>query len=352
MNSEILSNLCCPQCPDAELILENPQYEKDRVASGALKCKGCKKIYPVRQFIPRFTDTDSTEQTTEAQIAQNFGDAWTIYADQRAVNPYTLEQFLDWIEPLTPDDFTGKMVLEAGSGLGGFTAYAASDAFGAKQVIGLDISHSVDAAIPLLLEHPNLSFVQGDILNPPLKPASIDLTYSIGVLHHLSHPQIGFNRLAPLVKPLGQFFIWVYGAENNGFVVWVVDPLRKLMSKLPVNIVRTWVATPLATILFGLLHTAYHPGLPGIFKMLTMRLPYYDYFQWLRKTDYAYVVGMVTDQLIPPQTHYLKKQTLIRWVKEAGLDLSAITQRNRMSWRVLSAKKTEAPDEAVHASAQ
>ena len=194
MNPAILPDLLCPTCHEGDLDIEDPEYVEERVFSGVLCCQNssCKEAFPIRDFVPRFVDDPAYDGTVQERIADNFGDAWNLYAQKRGVNPYTEEQFLDWVQPLTRESFVGRTVVELGSGLGGFTAYAAG--FGAKQVIGLEISHALDAAVILLKDHPNLSFVQADLLNPPLKKKAFDLVYSIGVLHHLEVPTRAFSR--------------------------------------------------------------------------------------------------------------------------------------------------------------
>lgn len=336
MHPELLPLLACPLCPGSDLILSDPVLasapQEGRILSGQLTCARCGQQYPIRQGIPRFVTVSglkaSEAQQTQGAIAQNFGDAWQIYAEERR-NPYTEDQFLDWIIPLQPADFKDQIVLDVGSGLGGFMEYAAT--YGPRHIIGLEISHAIDAAAPLLQAHPNLSLVQGNILQPPFKPGVLDLMYSIGVLHHLEEPETGFRAVAPLLKPGGRFLIWVYGRENNGLVVWIVDPLRKLMSKLPVRVVRYGVAFPMSLVLFPLLHTLYHP----VMKPWLGKLPYFDYFQWLRQYGFGYVVGMVTDQLIPPRTFYQSKADVLGWYERAQLALESITPRNNISWRAL-----------------
>lgn len=333
MNPDILPILCCPACPPtASLILENAQYRDHRINAGQLRCDACQTIYPIRQGIPRFVSVEGLQQSStekvQGAIAQNFGDAWQLYAKKRK-NPYTEEQFLDWIQPLTPSDFENQWVLDLGSGLSRFTEYASH--YGPQQIVGLEISHAIDAAASLLEENPNLTLIQGNILHPPFRAQTFDLIYSIGVLHHLENPEAGFHCTTPLLKPSGRFFLWVYGQENNGFVVHIVDPLRRLTSKLPVWWVRYGLALPMALLLFPLLHTIYHPRLTGLFG----ELPYHCYFQWLRKYGFQYVRGMITDQLVPPRTHYLSKPQLLQWLGNAHMTPESITARNHMSWRVL-----------------
>jgi 2-polyprenyl-3-methyl-5-hydroxy-6-metoxy-1,4-benzoquinol methylase len=96
--------------------------------------------YPVVRGVPRLFDGArlSSEQRATSDA---FGYSWTHYPKE---NPYTAEQWRDWVQPLSEPDFEGKLVLDAGCGLGGFAEYARG--WGARQVVGVDLSEAVDAA--------------------------------------------------------------------------------------------------------------------------------------------------------------------------------------------------------------
>ena len=56
-----------------------------------------------------------------------------------------------------------------------------------------------------------------------------DVAFSIGVIHHLEHPERALESMARAVKPGGRVLIWVYGRENNRWLVSVLDPLRRAL---------------------------------------------------------------------------------------------------------------------------
>src|SRR5439155_19908735 len=107
--------------------------------------------------------------------AEAFGYSWT---HSPAENPYPGDQWADWVEPLTPDDFRGKLVLDAGCGLAGFAEYAAR--WGARHVVGIDLSDAVAAARHRVGDEIDLFYA--DLHHPPFEPGTFDLAYSIGVL--------------------------------------------------------------------------------------------------------------------------------------------------------------------------
>jgi SAM-dependent methyltransferase len=274
--------------------------------------------FPVVRGIPRLVPEASLDPA-QSRTADAFGYSWTHYPKQ---NPYTEEQWRDWVEPLTPADFEGKDVLDAGCGLAGFAEYAR--AWGARRVVGADISEAVDAARERLGDRVEL--VQADLYALPFAPGSYDLAYSIGVLHHLPDPETGFRAVVEKVKPGGLVFAWVYGRENNGLIVRVIDPLRRLVfSRIPRALLKWFIALPLAALLWPAVKAA----------GANLRIPYAAYFRFLAQRDFSFTHGVVFDQLVAPTTHYLRREEFEGWFERAGLVDVTITWRNQNSWRGL-----------------
>src|SRR5258706_13173018 len=75
----------------------------------------------------------------------------------------------------------------------------------------------------------NAHVIQAHIYPLPLR-AVFDYAFSLGVLHHLPDPRAGFKALAAKVKPGGHISAWIYGAENNGWIVRFVNPVREYVT--------------------------------------------------------------------------------------------------------------------------
>ncbi|CAN5887241.1 hypothetical protein BH23PLA1_BH23PLA1_16280 [soil metagenome] len=130
---------------------------------------------------------------------------------------------------LTGDDLLGRLVLDAGCGMGRY-ARVASD-LGAR-VVGIDLSRAVEAARELSADCPIVGFLRGDLLRPPLALGSFDQIYSLGVLDHTPDPRLAFLRLATLLKPGGRFAIWVYPREKPA-VERIMNFHRAISTRLP-----------------------------------------------------------------------------------------------------------------------
>ena len=56
-----------------------------------------------------------------------------------------------------------------------------------------------------------------------------DIVFSIGVIHHLEYPEKALAAMTDAAKPGGKVLIWVYGLENNRWLVNMLNPLRRVL---------------------------------------------------------------------------------------------------------------------------
>ncbi len=333
MQRSLLDYLVCPTCR-GELELRVTEEEAHEVLTGTLRCTGCGREHPIRGGVPRLLPTKL--EGPKWDTAKAFGWQWKQFSNLLLWDEQR-EQFLDWLEPLKPDDFSDKVVLDAGCGMGRLTEVAAT--FGPRQLIGVDLSSAVEVAWRRLRGRPNVHIVQADITQLPLRTedAQLDIAYSVGVLHHLPDPRAGFDSIVNHLRPGGKLHGWVYGQEGNAWVEALVSPLReRVTSRIPRN-----ALLGLSYALTVPLHAAANiaANLP-----LRERLPYTAYLSWLAKYSFGHNLHVVFDHLGPPISHYLSREELHTWFTRDGIQLLSMTARNANSWRFL----VERP--AVHAT--
>ena len=326
MKERALEYLACP-LDSGDLALEAGRRDGDEILEARLECLVCGRGYPVLRGVPRLLPP--TPEIDKERTAGAFGWQWTNFVE---MHPEYEEQFLDWIHPLQPDFFKGKVVLDGGCGIGRHAYFAAG--YGAKDVIGMDLSSAVETAFRNFGRLPNAHVVQADIYNPPFKLAPkggpFDFAYSIGVLHHLPEPRAGFESLLRFVKPGGTIFAWIYGHENNGVVHHFINPLRRgVTARLPYRVVNV-IAFPLAVILQGVVKGVYRP-LKG--TRVFDRLPSREYLHSLSRFGFRQNQTIVFDHLVAPTAFYLKREEFEAWFTENGLREIELSWRNQNSWR-------------------
>ena len=333
MREEALNYLVCPDCHSA-LACEATEREDHEIISGSLCCTGCEKVYPVSRGIPRFITSDVPLSGKNIDTAAAFGWEWQKFSYLHDIETYQ-EQFLDWVAPIEPAFFKDKVVLDAGCGMGRFSIVCGR--FGAKEVFGLDASDSVEAAYHNAKAFPHVHIVQGDIHRLPFRQgdgAEIDFAFSIGVLHHLDHPQRGFSSIVRHLKKDGSIFAWVYGRENNGWFVNFVNPVRTtLTSNLPRTVlyIISWIIT---LFLHPLAAWVYRPvNRSKSLKWLSNYLFYNDYLVWLGQFSFLHNHHVVFDHLVAPVAFYLTKEEFETWFIDENMQLINLSWRNQNSWR-------------------
>lgn len=322
MKQSLLSLLVCPACHNP-LEARVDTAEGVEIMEGALLCGGCSAAFPILRGIPRFLAQSLTAD--QKATADAFAYEWTHYSELTEADS---REFLAWIAPLTPASFKDRVVLDGGCGKGRHIFLAAQ--FGARTVVGIDLSNAVEAAYQNTRDLPNVHVIQADISNLPFA-APFDLAYSIGVLHHLPVPKNGFLALTKHIKPGGRIAIWVYGREGNLWIVKLVDPVRKnVTSKLPRVVTRCLCFFPAVT-LYLALKLLYRPARRMVW--LKRALPYSDYLCSISDYSFAENFWNVFDQLVAPTAYYHTQEEVIDWFQSAALTEVTISRHNNNSWR-------------------
>jgi SAM-dependent methyltransferase len=321
MRERLLEWLVCPVCK-GDLALRDAAGRDGAIDRGTLRCEACGASYPITSGIPRMMPAGVS--ATATATAERFGYEWTRFAE---IRPEYREQFLGWIAPVEPEAFAGRRVVDGGCGKGRHLRLAAE--FGAKDVIGIDLGPAVEAAARNTAGLDAVHVVQGDLTRPPLRRGSIDLVYSIGVLHHLPEPVAGFRALARLLVPGGRFVAWCYAREGNGWVLGLVDPVRRLTSRLPLGAVSA-LAAALTVPLWAALRLAYAPARerPALRRML----PYASYLSDLTVFPFREVHSIAFDQLLAPVAHYMPRGEVERCFTDSGLRLASLRFHHANSW--------------------
>ena len=332
MKQSLLQLLVCPSCGGGVSLAQGARVEEtphgSEIVEGELACQPCTRKFPVRRGVPRFADAREVEPD-KASTAANFGWQWQHFTHTE--EQYG-EQFLGWIAPVRPEFFRDKLVLEGGCGKGRHTRLAAE--WGARHVVGVDLSDAVDVAYEATRHLPNAHIVQADIYRLPLRRRAFDYAFSVGVLHHLPDPRAGFVALSRHVKEGGSLSAWVYGAENNEWLVRWVSPVReRLTSRMSRGALLHLSKLPAAA-LYAATKLVYAPlNRHASTRALAARLFYNDYLNHLAGFGWREQHTIVFDHLVAPTSHYISRAEFDDWWREIGATEVSVGWHNRNSWR-------------------
>jgi SAM-dependent methyltransferase len=326
VKERLLQYLACPSCTGV-ITLVSTEREGEEIIEGELACVSCARSWPITRGVPRFAPLDTVAED-KAATAAGFGWQWTHFT--QADEKYE-QQFLGWVAPVAPEFFRDKVVLEGGCGKGRHTELAAE--WGARDVIGVDLSAAVETAFAATRNLANAHIVQADIYNLPLARA-FDYAFSVGVLHHLPDPRGGFNSLVSKVKPGGHISAWVYGAENNEWITRWVNPLReRLTSRMNPRTLLQLSKVPTA-IVFAATKLVYGPLNRSAGGAKVVRhLFYSDYLSAIAGFGWREQHTIVFDHLVAPTAFYISREEFEDWWRAAGAADVEISWHNSNSWR-------------------
>jgi SAM-dependent methyltransferase len=211
----LLRLISCPDCGSA-LFLANACGTGTEIISGILRCQGCPSSFPIDHGLPIVLRSDIRAGRTR----QSFGKQWKLH-EQRGFEQDTIygksqeEGLDDFRKAFDIEDFSSLRdcaILDAGCGSGALTADLGRS-IPAATVFGVDFSESARLAYERCRNLPNVHILQADLSRPPFRSPMFDLIWSEGVIHHTPDTQRSFSSLAPLVKPGGKLYVWIYSKE-------------------------------------------------------------------------------------------------------------------------------------------
>lgn len=228
------------------------------------------------------------------------------------------EQFFTWIQPLDRGFLKGKKILDAGCGMGRNSYWCLKH--GAREVTAFDNNpHTIKAAERNLRSFENKKIELKSIYELNYEN-EFDFVFSIGVIHHLKYPQLAIKNLLKALKPGGTLLIWLYGYENNEWIVKYINPLRRITSQLPMPV------TYMAAYLFSLPLYLYLKTFPQNKK----------YLRQLRGFRFHHIHLITFDHLLPTHSKYYTGEEAKGLLKD--LKNVTITHTNNNSWTVIGRK--------------
>lgn len=338
MKQRLLQYLACPSCAGELRLAAVPVvtgHNDQEILKGELVCAAtpmhveCQQRYPIVNGVPCFVELRDIARD-KAATAENFGWQWQHFTQQDALYA---EQFQGWIAPVEPAFFKDKIIVEGGCGKGRHTRLAAE--WGARDVIGVDLSDAVFSAYAATRELENAHIIQADIYNLPLRPI-FDYAFSVGVLHHLPDPRAGFIKLAAKVRAGGYLSAWVYGAENNEWITQWVSPLRThVTSRLsrPALLHLSKIPTLLLYLATKLIYGPLNGSQSG--ARLASHLFYNEYLKGFAKFGWREQHTIVFDHLVAPTAYYIPRREFEEWWRAIKACDVRTGPHNNNSWRGL-----------------
>ena len=196
--------------------------------------------------------------------------------------------------------------------------------YGAASATAIDVDvQSLDVARRNLSQFAGASVLQRSAYDIGFENY-FDIAFSIGVIDHLEHPQTAIAQMVRAVKDQGEVLIWVYGLENNEWIVRYADPIRKaLFPWLPIGLVH---------------HLSIYPS-AALWLALRLGFGRTEYAGLIRTFSFRHLRSIVFDQMLPKIAHYWPRATVEKMMEDAGLKNIRLQWVNEISWAAIGTKQ-------------
>jgi SAM-dependent methyltransferase/uncharacterized protein YbaR (Trm112 family) len=353
MWSKLLPLLRCPVCRDR---LKGAAFDSDSpidpasgawIESGVLSCESCKTWYPVAHGVPvmlpyrtaaheEFAREHGTRLNKVARgcaaasnepvrgeklVMQSFSVEWLQYDFDGVIWEMDYDdherRFLKEMEGYAPPKDKPGRFLEIGCGLGITTAMAQKN-FGGE-AIGVDLSLAAWRAAATHRNNPSLHFVQASVFALPFEQGTFDTIYTRGVLHHTFSTREAYRALAPLCRPGGAVYVWVYGPKSiNDNLFRRTVYAAEVVMRFILNRGPSWISQA-ALAPFALSYLLFN----RVRHWSNRRIQPYNYTRALHAAR---------DRFTPEFAHRHSAEEVCQWFREAGFgDLEVVDWRTMPS---------------------
>lgn len=200
--------------------LSDPEWFSDLFQGPLPVAEGDAAVIAGRSFVRRggLVREQMLVSAAQKQTKEAFGFKWQ--KRDTFESPESLKRARDWLverygdvtsaDWIRPQKYK-PVLLDAGCGAGMSALELFRSALPDIRYVGADISEAVDVAAARFREQklPGV-FFQADIVNLPLRDASVDAIFSEGVLHHTDSTFGAIKSLVRVLKPGGRFLFYVY----------------------------------------------------------------------------------------------------------------------------------------------
>lgn len=363
--------LCCLRCK-TDIAFKKGTVENERIINGILICPSCQAEYPVLRevaifFRPHLINAYLDEE--ERLISKDLGMALDLIdAPESKGSPLQLKACHNWefqwqrlntydeaqlsqnngswlgadffwkCLPLAADDIDGKVIF-IGCGGRGREAFHINKR-NPRKIIVNEIGHEIYSLRKLFSRHADrLLLIRGDLKDLPLKENSVDVSLCDHALQHIDNHKQGFKSLAQVVTKGGKIAVCVYSHEHNMFMTKIIEPLKIVIRRLPVQAIR-WLALLPAIILYVILKIIYQPtyhSLPCLFRLL----PLSEHMLFWSRNDFRSIWTICFDLIHAPISYHFRRQEMLLLAEDNELIVNTLINTHQTLWSMVALKPNE-----------
>ena len=359
MHASLSQQLSCLDCSNSDLVSNSLTERNNEIIEGYINCTNCGAVYPIYNGVPilfsnkvlyTYLTDDEKTYTRKIGIEKILLDrlivtsknkqvekmfhlyeyTWPMFQENKSlqIDDYhqSLEQFMNFNQ-VTPEDLNGKHILIAGGGFGREVSII-NEHFQPASITVIDLAMGCFNVFDHLPRAPSISYIRGDMTDRLLKK-KFDTVISDHVMQHVYDIKAALSTLGGYLSPGGRLSINHYSKENNGLMIYIIEPLKRLLSRLSPR--GLWVLSlwP-GIVLYALIHALYVP----IASMIRGKqlLPLQDNMLYWSKFSFYLLRVTAFDLLATPITYFRSYDELNKIMHELKMEQIEIRTHAGTFW--------------------
>lgn len=260
----------------------------------------------------------------QAKTIQDFGEQWVNFSGANEGYYCSLEFLRDFVAPLEVEGFAGKRIIDIGSGTGRIVKML--HMAGPQKIYAYEPSAAYEKLVQNTRDISDTVEYRKD-LGENLRESDVDYVISFGVVHHIPEPDPTMRAAHRALRPGGKVVLWLYGKEGNELYLSLVEPLRKITTRVPHSTLKN-LSVALS-----------HPLNLYIWLCRYLPLPMRRYMRDnVGKLSPIAKVMTIYDQLNPAYAKYYTRAEAIDLLARAGFKNIVCRNRHGYSWTVIGEK--------------
>jgi SAM-dependent methyltransferase len=369
----LVSDIGLLECVDCrgDLHIHSAERRDGHILDGILRCGLCGAMYPVLRGVGIFFRKEvalhflskeefsalrgsgnpsafgertviAKEDQKQLLVAKNWQYQWEQVAAYDAAvltrdskDLYGSDVFWKFI-PIPPESVLGKTLYVACAGRGR-EAFHLTRQNPAKLIIN-EIGSEIYAISDLIADFKGkLLLLRCDVSYSPLKQGIADITICDHALQHVSDHTLGFSSLVKATKKNGLVCICVYSRENNFLMVNVIEPIKIVLRRLPLKLLRMLALVP-AALIFLIIQLIYRP-MNSFFRKTASRLPLFEHMMFWSRNNFATIWMSCFDLIHAPISYHFTRAEVENLAQSNDLAIEKIVNTNGTLWSLVARKK-------------
>lgn len=364
-----LSVLRCIRCGgDLEIASGLTTVESgDEIVHGTIGCRKCAAEFPIVDGVGVFFDPEmmktlltTAERRSIAKtgctcpVAETGDDASKNEKLVRTVEnwSYQWNQVLGWTAedfagkgfcgekcfrefiPIQPEEYRDRTVVIWCGGNGREAYHVAR--YAPALIIVVEIGDEIYRIRDLFGPGANLLLLRCDMLKNPLREGVADISICDHALQHIIDHRQAFSMLAGVLKPGGLAAICAYSHENNFLITGLVEPLKSVLHRLPLVLLRFLACLP-ALVIFFCIHFVYLP-IRRYDEKTARRIPLYEHMIFWSECNLKFIWTACFDLLHAPVSYHFRRDEIVSLAASGKIGIRTLVNTHQTTWSMIGTR--------------